>query len=119
MPHPRFNPEKSHRAAVHPLRDGQNCNAEGGLFVPIVDTNRCKGRHECEEVCPYDVFYVRRMDDDDFAALSVRGKVNSLLHQRRTAYTPNADQCKGCGLCVVACPESAVRLVRSDSLVHH
>jgi ferredoxin len=27
-----------------------------------------------------------------------------------TAYTPNADDCRACGLCVVACPEQAIML---------
>jgi NAD-dependent dihydropyrimidine dehydrogenase PreA subunit len=63
-------------------------------------------------VCPYDVFEVRRIDDADFAALSLLGKLKSVAHRRRTAYTPRADRCKACGLCVVSCPESAIRLDR-------
>ena len=27
-----------------------------------------------------------------------------------TAYAPNADDCRACGLCVVACPEQAIVL---------
>ncbi|MDH4249099.1 MAG: 4Fe-4S binding protein, partial [Deltaproteobacteria bacterium] len=29
---------------------------------------------------------------------------------RRTAYTPHAQACKACGLCVTACPEHAITL---------
>ena len=50
------------------------------------------------------------MDDADFAALGLLGKLKAVVHGRRTAYTPKADQCHACGLCVVACPERAIRL---------
>jgi ferredoxin len=59
------------------------------------------------------VFEVRRIDDADFAHLSLLGRLKSVAHRRETAYTPLADACQACGLCVVACPEKAIRLVRS------
>jgi NAD-dependent dihydropyrimidine dehydrogenase PreA subunit len=62
-------------------------------------------------VCPYDVFEVRRMADTDFAGLGLLGKLKSMAHGRKTAYTPRADACQACGLCVVACPEKAIALV--------
>jgi 4Fe-4S ferredoxin len=44
--------------------------------------------------------------------LSLFGKARSVAHRRQTAYTPRADACHACGLCVVACPEAAITLVR-------
>ncbi|HTB58985.1 MAG TPA: 4Fe-4S binding protein, partial [Polyangia bacterium] len=41
------------------------------------------------------------------------GKLRSVAHRRNTAYTPLADACQACGLCVVACPEKAIRLLRT------
>ena len=90
--------------------DDARCK-EAGLVVPIVDRGRCEGKSDCVRVCPYDVFEVRRMDDADFAALSWLGKLKSAAHRRQTAYTPRADACRSCGLCVAACPEKAIRLV--------
>ncbi len=105
------NVEKARRAARHPKRPGENCRAEPGAFVPLVERGRCEGKRDCVEVCPYGVFEVRRIDDADFAALSFLQKLKSRAHGRQTAYTPNADACRACGLCVVACPERAITLV--------
>jgi NAD-dependent dihydropyrimidine dehydrogenase PreA subunit len=72
----------------------------------------CEGKRDCVDVCPYNVFEVRRMDDADFQQLSVLGKLKAVVHRRQTAYTPAAHDCRACGLCVVACPEGALRLER-------
>jgi len=105
------NRDKARRAAADPKRPGENCRAEPGRFVPVVDRTRCEGKKDCDAVCPYGVFEIRRMDDADFAQLSFLHRMKSRAHGRQTAYTPKADACRACGLCVVACPEKAVRLV--------
>lgn len=86
------------------------CKKDPGVVRPIVDRSKCEGKSDCVEVCPYDVFEVRRIDDADFAALGVLGKLKSMAHGRKTAYTPNADACRACGHCVTACPEKAIKL---------
>lgn len=53
------------------------------------------------------------MEDADFFELSFFEKLKSRAHGRKTSYTPNADACRACGLCVVACPEHAIALVPS------
>ena len=106
-----LNKEKARRAAARPDRPGEKCKAEAGAFRPVVDRNRCEAKGDCVEVCPYQVFEVARIEPADFEALSLRGKIKSVVHGRKTAYTPNAAQCQACGLCVVACPEKALRLL--------
>jgi NAD-dependent dihydropyrimidine dehydrogenase PreA subunit len=103
---------KARRAAAHPDRPGEECRAPAGAYVPQIDRGRCEGKNDCVEVCPYDVFVVRRIDDADFEKLGFMGKLKSRAHKRQTAYTPGADKCQACGLCVVACPEKAITLVR-------
>ena len=103
--------EKKRKAAADPERPGERCNAPGGSWVPAIDHRRCEGKRDCVDVCPNDVFEVRRMDDDDFASLGFTGKLRSIAHGRVTAYTPRASSCHACGLCVVACPEHAITLV--------
>lgn len=109
---PKTDPVKVKRAAAHPDRPGEACQAPVGRWQPRVDRSRCEGKKDCVEVCPHDVFEVRRIDDADFAALGFLGRLKSRAHGRLTAYTPHADACRACGLCVVACPEKAIQLER-------
>jgi NAD-dependent dihydropyrimidine dehydrogenase PreA subunit len=108
---PRLNTEKANRAAQHARRPGEKCRAEAGAYIPVVNHDACEGKRDCVEVCPYDVFEVRQIDDRDFSRLSFFGKLKSRAHGRLTAYTPQANLCQACGLCVVACPEKAITLV--------
>jgi NAD-dependent dihydropyrimidine dehydrogenase PreA subunit len=105
----RTNPSKVRAARADPDRPGERCRAEPGRFVPVVDLSRCEGKRDCTEVCPYDVFEVTRITDEDFGSLSVFGKLRSIAHQRQGAYAVR-DEGHACGLCVVACPESAIAL---------
>lgn len=102
---------KKRRAAADPKRPGQRCDAPAGWWTPVVDRNRCEAERDCVDVCPNDVFEVRRIEPDDFAALARRTQLKVIVHRRLTAYTPNAAACRACGLCVVACPQDAITLV--------
>jgi 4Fe-4S ferredoxin len=86
------------------------CSADPGVYVPVIDHAKCEGKRDCTRVCPYDVFEVRRIDDADFAALGMLGKLKSMAHKRQSAYAVRADQCRACGQCVKACPEKAIKL---------
>ena len=110
--HPKFDAGKARKAAKDPRRTGERCGAPAATFAPHVDRSRCEGKSDCVAVCPYAVFEVRRMADADFEALSFFARLKSRAHGRLTAYTPAADQCRACGLCVAACPEHAITLVR-------
>lgn len=107
----RKDPEKARAAARHPDRPGEECTAEGGRFTPKVDHGKCEGKEDCAAVCPYDVFEVRKIDDADFEALGFLARLKKRAHRRQSAYTPGADGCRACGMCVVACPEKAITLV--------
>ena len=95
-----------------PEKSTAECKQAPGVYLPVVDRNKCEGKRDCVAACPYDVFEVRQIDDGDFAALTFFGKLKSRVHGKVTAYTPKAPDCRACGLCVSACPEKAIKLVR-------
>lgn len=89
-----------------------SCKQQPGVVFPVVDLKRCEGKGDCERVCPESVFEVRRIDDEDYRTLGTFSQFKLRMHGMKTAYTPNADACRSCGLCVAACPEHAITLTR-------
>ena len=90
----------------------ETCKAEPGELRPEVNRAKCEAKAECVAVCPYDVFEVRRIDDASWRALPVLAKLKVFAHGRKSAYAVRADACRACGLCVTACPEKAIKLVK-------
>lgn len=91
------------------------CKQEPGAFAPVVNLKRCEGKGDCVRVCPEHVFEVRRIDAADYQPLGLLNKLKLRVHGLQVAYTPNADACRACGLCVGACPEHAITLARVQS----
>lgn len=104
--------EKRKRAAAHPDRPGEGCHGAAQAWRPVVDFRRCEGKGDCEEVCPHGVFALEQLRSDDRAGLPLIARFKIAVHGGKVAYTPGADACHACGLCVVACPEGAIRLER-------
>lgn len=90
-----------------------DCGQQPGVFLPVIDRNRCEGNAQCVAVCPYHVFVIDVLAKEQRAGLTMRGKVKGFAHGWRQAFTPNADACHACGLCVSACPEKAITLARA------
>lgn len=109
-----FDARKARKAARDPRRPGERCAAEPGAYVPRVDPARCEAKADCVAVCPYGVFEIGTIDAQRYRALPLLARLKVWAHRKRTAHTPRAAACKACGLCVVACPEGAIELVRAN-----
>ena len=89
------------------------CSQAPGVMVPVIDRNRCEGKAACVSVCPTNVFVVGVLAAEQRRGLTLRGRLKGVAHGWKQAFTPNAAACEACARCVEACPESAIRLVRS------
>lgn len=87
-----------------------NCKDEARKLMPVVNLNSCEGKGPCIEVCPYDVFEMKPISDEQYTELSWIGKLKTKVHGREKAFVVNAGLCHACGLCVTACPEKAIKL---------
>jgi 4Fe-4S ferredoxin len=94
------------------LESRPDCRQEPGQIAPRVDFAGCEGKGDCVRVCPENVFQLRRIDAADYHALPLLNRIKLRVHGMQVAYTPNADACRSCRLCVSACPEQAITLHR-------
>ena len=88
------------------------CKHEPGRFAPVINRNRCEGKEDCAAVCPYQVFTIGKLPADERGQLTLLGKLKGFAHGWQQAFASNADACHACGLCVAACPEQAITLVK-------
>ena len=92
----------------------QSCKPEPTGRRPAINRTRCEAKEDCVAVCPYGVFDVRVLGADERVGLSLRGRLNVLVHRGRQAVVAKPESCHACGLCVEACPEGAITLVKTS-----
>ena len=90
----------------------EDCRPDAGDLAPVIDLAKCEGKADCLRVCPYDVFEVRVATGAERSSLGLLAQLKSLAHGHKKAFVIHADQCHACGLCVQACPETAIRLLK-------
>jgi NAD-dependent dihydropyrimidine dehydrogenase PreA subunit len=97
----------------HPMSSLESCKQEPGVFVPLINRNRCEGKADCVAVCPVGVFKVDTLPPEQRAGLKLQGRIKGFVHRWQQAILIHPSACEACGLCVKACPEKAITLVRS------
>jgi ferredoxin len=90
----------------------RDCKQAPGAFVPVLDRSRCEGKGECVRVCPVSVYAVGTLPPEQRSGLGVRARLKGMAHRWQQALLVNPGACEACGLCVQACPESAITLAR-------
>ncbi len=88
-----------------------HCKIPAGVFVPVIDPNKCEAKGPCINVCPYGVFELGKLAKEKRKDLHLIGKIKGFVHGWQQAQVVQPDLCQACNLCVKACPEQAIRLV--------
>jgi 4Fe-4S ferredoxin len=87
-----------------------NCKFNPGIMVPVIDPMRCEAAGPCVPICPYDVLTIRTVLPEEKAKFFLLGRLKLFVHGGKQAFVLEPDACRGCGLCVKACPEMAIKL---------
>ena len=95
---------------VRPIREQRP-----GLFLPIIDRNRCEGKGPCVPVCPHSVLVMGLLSKEERAGLTLKGKIKGFAHGWREAFIAQGSACTACSLCVESCPEQAIKLRRTGA----
>jgi 4Fe-4S ferredoxin len=110
--HSSLGKEHFMASTLAPNHDTRTCRQPQGSFGPLINRNKCEGKGPCVDVCPYSVLEMGILSKQDRAGLSLVGKIKAFAHGGKQAFVVAPDLCAACGLCVQACPENAISLVR-------
>jgi 4Fe-4S ferredoxin len=94
------------------MPETNECKQDPGVFIPVIDRNRCEGKADCVPACPYNIFKVDTLPSELRTGLTFIGKLKGTAHGWQQAILVHPEQCRACGLCVKACPEHAITLSR-------
>jgi 4Fe-4S ferredoxin len=87
-----------------------HCKFDPGVMIPVIDPMRCEAKGPCVPICPYDVLVIRTVSREEKAKFPMMGRLKLFVHGGKQAFVLDPDSCRGCGLCVKACPEKPIKL---------
>ncbi len=80
------------------------------LVNPVIYATRCEGKEDCVRVCPYHVFTVRKLNDQERSQLGLLTRFKVFVHGGKQGFVTAPADCHACGECFKACPEQAIKL---------
>jgi NAD-dependent dihydropyrimidine dehydrogenase PreA subunit len=92
------------------MKPDPNCRFAPGSMIPVIDPMRCEAKGPCVPICPYDVLVLREVPREEKSRLPLIGRLKLFVHGGQQAFVLDPKACRGCGLCVQACPEQAIKL---------
>ena len=81
-------------------------------YLPVTDLNKCEGKGVCAHVCLMNVLKVKPISPEQYASLPFCGKLKTVFNGGRKVQVVNPAKCIGCGLCVSACSQQAIQLIK-------
>ena len=69
------------------------------------------------QVCPTSVFAVQTLSANQRSGLGLVGTIKGVAHRWQQTIVVNPSACEACGLCIKACLENAISLVKSSVAV--
>ncbi|KSV17561.1 4Fe-4S ferredoxin [Dehalococcoides mccartyi] len=84
-----------------------------GDFAPVINTSKCEGDGECVLVCPNDVFEIYQLSALEKNQLPFISRLKVSAHGSKQARLIHPERCEGCGNCVSACHEKAIKLKKN------
>src|SRR3569832_1803803 len=89
-----------------------SCKFAAGFMTPEINPSRCEAKGPCVPACPYNVLKIRALTVGERTELTPLQRYRSSVHGNKRAFVADAEACRGCGLCVDACPERAIKQKR-------
>lgn len=97
-------------------RSKDDCKQPAGIIIPIINRNKCEAKETCSAVCPFDVFDIRKVTNEEKVGLNRFIRFKIWAHGGKQAFVVRPYDCHGCGDCATSCPEKAIVLENVSSI---
>ena len=87
---------------------------KGSKVNPVINHVQCKGRGDCVEKCPVNVFEMRILTKEEKKLLSRVIRFLVWVNGGKQPFVVHPENCRGCGTCIVICPKEAITLLKCE-----
>ena len=87
---------------------------KGSKVRPVINHVQCKGRGDCVEKCPENVFEMRILTKEEKKSLSRVIRFLLWVNGGQQPFVVSPENCRGCGTCIEVCPKNAIKLRKCE-----